>query len=406
MPSEDFYKGYSFQLFSLDVFISTIFVFIFLFIIPFLFQASIFKPFKEALSDFEITDIYFSSVLPSLDLPKETDIIIINTGMKTLDGLKELNDVAYLKVIKSLEGQGISVLGIDHEFNAEPNTQLFEVTKSVLSSENVVLANDINYLNNLKKINKNNVEYGYNSGYNYYLPKSKQSTKTARKFIPRYINNLDTFYHYGIKIAEQYNPDAVKRLFKRDKAEERINFKGNWDKYEIINASQVFQGNYPEDYFRNKIVLMGVIDTSGTSDDFNRLYYTPLNETTSGRTFPDMYKTIITANIISMVITDDYFSDIQSWIVLLITFILCYFNMVLFGYIGYKSQKWYELLSTLTFVIESFLVVFLTVNLFYEYKIEIDLTLVILASALSTVVYELYTDSIKPVFLLAISKLK
>jgi hypothetical protein len=28
------------------------------------FSADIFKPFREALSDFEITDVYFSTVLP------------------------------------------------------------------------------------------------------------------------------------------------------------------------------------------------------------------------------------------------------------------------------------------------------------------------------------------------------
>jgi len=151
---------------------------------------------------------------------------------------------------------------------------------------------------------------------------------------------------------------------------------------------------------------MGVIDTSGSSDDFKRLYYTPLNETTSGRTFPDMYETIITANIISMIITDDYFSEIDDWVVLIIAFVICYLNMVLFGYIGYRASKWYELLATITFIIESFSVAFLTVNVFYEYKIEIDLTLVILATALSIVVYELYTDSIKPFTLLLISKFK
>lgn len=57
MPNKDYYKGYSFRLFSLDVFLSTVFVF--LFIIPMFFSADIFKPFREALSDFEITDVYF-----------------------------------------------------------------------------------------------------------------------------------------------------------------------------------------------------------------------------------------------------------------------------------------------------------------------------------------------------------
>lgn len=405
MPNQDFYKSYSFRLFSLDVFMSTVFVFVFLFLIPLFFQADVFKPFREALSDFEITDVYFSSVLPELDVPKETDIVIINTGIRTLDGLIELNDIGHLKIINSLQGQGINVLGIDHNFEADPDSKMFEAVQTYLSTQNVVLAEDVN-LNKIKSKEEISPEFGFNWGYENYLDNNKQSTKTVRKFIPKYISNLDTFYHYGIRIAEQYNPDAVKRLFERKKEEERINFKGNFDKYDIIDARQVLSGEYEKGFFENKIVLMGVIDTTGTSDDFNRLYYTPLNETTSGRTFPDMYETIITANIISMIITDDYFTEIDTWIVLLITFAVCYFNMVLFGYIGYRATKWYELLATITFVIESFAVAFLTVNLFYEYKIEIDLTLVILATALSIVVYELYTDSIKPFSKLIYSKFR
>ncbi len=47
-----------------------------------------------------------------------------------------------------------------------------------------------------------------------------------------------------------------------------------------------------------------------------------------------MYETIILANIVSMLITDDYFTEVSSWVSLVITFFLCYFNMVIFGYIG------------------------------------------------------------------------
>ena len=405
MPNNEFYSGYSFRLFSLDVFISTILVFVILFILPWFFQADIFKPFREALADYEITDVYFSSVLPSLDLPKETDIVIINTGVPTLDGYKELGDLGYLKVVHSLQGQGAIVIGIDHKFESEKGSKLFEATQTYLQEENVVLSSNSSP-EKLIKFNENNVENGFKVGYNYYLDKIRQNSNTVRKFSPMYINKLDTFYHFGIEIANQYNPDAVKRLLERGNDEERISYKGNSDKFEIINANDVFQGNYPEDYFRNKIVLMGVVDTSRKSDDFSKLYYTPLNETTSGRTFPDMYKIIITANVISMVITDDYFNEFSTWYVLLIAFIVCYLNMVFFGYIGYRATRWFEIVSALTFFIESFAVVFLTVNLFYEYKVDVNLTIIVIVAALSTVVYELYTDTIKPLTLLIVTKFK
>lgn len=132
------------------------------------FSADIFKPFREALSDFEITDVYFSTVLPQIDIPKETDLIIINTGIRTLDGLQEINDLAYLKVNNSKEGQGINVLGIDHDFEVEPNSKMYEAIKTYLSNENVVLADKVN-LKKIKEKSDNDVEEGFNWGYKNYL---------------------------------------------------------------------------------------------------------------------------------------------------------------------------------------------------------------------------------------------
>lgn len=405
MPNNDFYKSYSFQIFSLDVFLSTILVFVFLFIIPLFFSFDVFKPFKNALADFQITDVYFSSILPELEIEKETDIVIVNTGIKTLDGIQEVSEIGYLKLINALSNTDASVVGVDYDFTSEPGSKLYEATKTYLSTVNLVLADNIN-MTKYKSKKVDNVEYGYNWGFKNLLDNNKQETNTVRSFKTKFISELDTNYHFGIKLAEEYNPDAVERLLAKATDSERINYRGNWDKFNIIDIKQVLSGDYEEDYFTNKIVITGVIDTSGTSDDFSRLYYTPLNETTSGRTFPDMYETIILANIVSMIITDDYFTEISSIYVLGIAFLICYFNMVIFGYIGYKAQKYYELLAVLIFMIESFAVAFLTVNLFYSYKIEIDLTLVIIATALTIVVYELYTDSVKPFTKLIISKLK
>lgn len=406
MPSNDFYKSYSFKLFSLDVFNSTILVFIFLWVIPLFFSLDIFKPFKNALADFEITDVYFSVILPELDIEKETDIVIINTGIRTLDGIQEISDVGYLKLIGALVEEDVTVLGIDHNFQSEPGSKLYDATQTYLNSMNIILSRNIK-TKDFQEITETNVEYGISWGFKNLASNGKKETNTVRNFKSKYINELDTFYHFGIELVRQYNPDAVDRLLLRGKDSERINFRGNWDKFEIIDVTQVLNNEYEEGYFTNKIVLTGVVDTTGTSDDFSRLYYTPLNETTSGRTFPDMYETIILANIVSMLITDDYFTEVSSWVSLVITFFLCYFNMVIFGYIGYKAKKFYEILAVLIFMVESFGIAFLTVNLFYTYQIDLDLTLVILATALTIVVYELYTDSIKPFsqeFLLKIGK--
>ncbi len=158
MPSNDFYKSYSFKLFSLDVFNSTILVFIFLWVIPLFFSLDIFKPFKNALADFEITDVYFSVILPELDIKKETDIVIINTGIRTLDGIQEISDVGYLKLIGALVEEDVTVLGIDHNFQSEPGSKLYDATQTYLNSMNIILSRNIK-TKDFQEITETNVEY-------------------------------------------------------------------------------------------------------------------------------------------------------------------------------------------------------------------------------------------------------
>lgn len=114
MPLDDYYKSYSFQLINLDVFFSTLSVFVLLFISPYLFSIDFLKPFKDALSDYEITDIYFSKILPELDIPVETDILVVNTGVPTRNGFKELSDVNYAQIVKALQNFEPSTIAIDH----------------------------------------------------------------------------------------------------------------------------------------------------------------------------------------------------------------------------------------------------------------------------------------------------
>lgn len=53
-------------------------------------------------------------------------------------------------------------------------------------------------------------------------------------------------------------------------------------------------------------------------------YYTPLNERSSGRSIPDMFGVIIHANIISMLLDEDYIDDVPEWLLYLFSFLYFY----------------------------------------------------------------------------------
>lgn len=401
MPLDDYYKSYSFQLINLDVFFSTLSVFVLLFISPYLFSIDFLKPFKDALSDYEITDIYFSKIIPELDIPIETDILVVNTGVPTRNGFKELSDVNYAQIVKALQNFEPSTIAIDHEFTIQEDEKNYDYVKQVLSSwDNIIVRKDLikegKYFTKTNEISP--VVEGVASGYGNFLIKRNKEHSTIRTFPPRVILGKDTLTHIAVKAAQNFNPDAVERMLSRKYETEVINYRGGHQKFEIIDAKQLYKGEFDPEMITNRIIIMGVVDTSGVSDEFNRTFYTPLNESITGRTFPDMHGVIINSNIVSMILTDEYFKRVPQWVSFAITFFVCYINMLFFGYIGWRNKKWYEIAALLTFVFESVLLAIINVNLVNAYQIQINFTASIIAAALSIPVFELYTDSFKPFF--------
>ena len=399
MPIDDYYRSYSFRLFNWDVLLSTITVFVLLFIAPFLFSGSSLKPFKEALSDFEITDIYFSVILPELELPKETDVLIVNTYVQTKYGLKELSDANYAQMIKAIQQFQPEVIGINHDFTIKRSDKSYNYVYTVLHSfDNLVLEKELEIQDGefVLRHEEGELYDGLNITHSNFLKDRDRTTSTIRSFPAKIIDGIDTSVHFGIELAKVYNEDAVNRMFEKNQSFETINYLGDHSKYDIINAQQLFRGEFDPELIKNKIVIMGPIDTLGLSHDFSKIYYTPLNENSSGRTIPDMYETLIHSNIVSMVIFDEYFKKVPEWGATLIAFVICYLNMLLFGYVGWKSKKWYELIALVVFMVESFGIAIVNVLIVNEFKMQINLTSSVIAAALSIPIFELYTDSVKP----------
>lgn len=70
--------------------------------------------------------------------------------------------------------------------------------------------------------------------------------------------------------------------------------------------------------------------------------------------------------------------------------------MVIFTYIIVKNKKWYEIISLFVFVLESILILVVTVIGFVIYRYEMDLTMPIFALAASVFTFEIYNSSLKP----------
>lgn len=408
MPLDEYFKSYSFKLINMDVLYSTIAVFAILLVIPPLTDFESLQPFRKAVEDFDITDIYFSPDIRG-EQPAETDITIIQAAVNTREGLTEVSDINYLKLVNAIAPYQPKVIGIDHKFDDSPDAKAYNAIKGIFGElDNLILSHPflVNENGEISKLEipEESALYGLNLAFDNITTTNEQSESSVRNFRTRYISENDTSYHYSVELARKFNPDAVDRFLIRDNDFERINYRGNVDKFKIINARDIIKGNFEESDINNKIVMIGFVGTNMAVADVSKLYFTPLNENTSGRTFPDMYKLIIDANIVSMLLTDEYFDKLSLWATVTFAFLLCYSNMLFFGYVGYKNPKMYELTALLTFMVETFAIGYLTVYLFEAYNMESNFTLAIIAVAVSIPVFEIYTDTIKPFFRWIFSK--
>ena len=416
------FKEILLHFFHFDIFFNTVNVFVILAIFPLAFSSPMFNSLKYALSDFDITDIYFSKILPAMELPKETDVILVNLGVPTNTGLTVIGNLTMGKLIQAINQNEPAAVGINHILKKDNKNEIYNyfLANSLNETKNLVMACNLTNYNNEKGYFKN-IEISDSMfienatlAVNNLLTDKDKKYSTIRDFYPKLPHiklnhnpknkknidkskeNLSYKYSFGLALAQKFNPEAVKRLLERKNKKETISYIGNYDKFEVVDAVDILESNIDLSIIKNKIVILAPFDTSGISNELSRMYYTPLNERTAGRTFADMYEVFIHANIISMLLTDNYFDEMSDNTSIFFAFLLCYINLALFKYIKNKNEKWFEISALMIFSLSSIAIAYFTVNSFYEYRYELKLTLAILASAVSLFVFEVYYDTVKP----------
>jgi CHASE2 domain-containing sensor protein len=379
------------KLINIDAFLSTLLVFVSMLIFPLIFSLSFFDPFEKALADFEITDVGFTELHEQKNIKSDSNIVIVN-----IKDMKASHLIILFDVLSDIKPK---VIGVEDLLNLN---KLSEEQKDILADKfagsNIIYgyyknAND-KQIDLLK--NKNN-ELAY---LDIFFDKDREFF-TAREFYPSINSKDNKKYSFALSIVNKFDKNKSERLLQRDKKSERIYYKGNLEKFYWTHGFDVIDQLEDHQYLKSKIVLLGEFTPDKEPYVINKGYFTPLNEDNVGRTFTDMYPIVLQANIISMILNDNYYNSLPGWIAAIVAFILTYMNMMIFRRININHKQWYEITSVLIFLIESIIILFLTVILFHEYNFELNLTLAIFALALSIFLYEGYQESVKPLTLRA-----
>lgn len=329
----------------------------------------------------------------------DTSIVIVNVGY--------LNRKQIASQLERIEKESPRVIGIDLLFSKSENNEDDSLLTSVISRyKNCVVVNQVSLFNEdtetfdsitLPGIQfKERIKYGFAN-----LPSSgDESRRTVRDFIPLAVAGMDTAYSFAASIVGLYNQAALANVTERGKAREPINFRRNISGlgYYFINHDQALDTAMSLSVCKNKIVLLGFTGIDLQTKTFEDIFFTPLNENYAGKSFPDMYGVVIHANIISMILADDYINEMPFAANLLIAFFICFTMVFVLEKTKKRFTRVYAGISKLIILFTVIFYFFIAVYVFSLYNFQLNLTLTLISIFLVPTAIEIYENYLNPLF--------
>src|SRR5436190_16082032 len=114
-----------------------------------------------------------------------------------------------------------------------------------------------------------------------------------------------------------------------------------------------------------------------------------MNEKYAGKTTPDMNGIIVHANIISMVIENNYIRKVPEWVGWLVAIFIGWLHMSLFIRYYLENHIWFHLVAKIAQLFSAFFFAYLGFRLFDRYgvKLEMELTLVVIILAVDIIYF-------------------
>jgi CHASE2 domain-containing sensor protein len=156
-----------------------------------------------------------------------------------------------------------------------------------------------------------------------------------------------------------------------------------------IDIDQVMNGDFAPELFKDKIVIMGFLGDYFGDPSWEDKYFTPLNKKVAGRANPDMFGVVVHANIVSMILNEDYVGELSGWEQIAIAILLGILTVALFIIVDEKLPVWFDAMSVLIQVVQILLISGLVVYAFAVFNFKLELSLALGVSALIGPCYDL-----------------
>lgn len=346
---------------------------------------SLLFPEATALRDFEFTDLLFNE-RPKPN--KDTNIVLVNIGNLDRRGLAN--------EIEQIVRQNPKALGIDCNFRIlkEPvsdsllSVALSKVRNLVMFSKLTFSSGSKGEMDSLECSHTQFSKYGTPGFANLVFP-GEERFLTSRKFIPTGHVNGDTVLSFALELARKANPEKVRSFIRNHTEYSTINFRRNIQEYHFLDVSDFTN---PEKklpvQLKDKIVIMGFMgDSLGTNlySTIEDKFHTPLNVAPLGKSYPDMFGVVIQANIISMILHEDFIYSPGEWPTFFINFLIVFFHILVLSVAHKHLHNYYDLFALGLLIVQIVVFAMIRYVLFMNFQIQLDLNITIGTLALASI---------------------
>ncbi len=363
-----------------------IFAIMYLLVLVPLNRLSFLDPVSQNLGDFDFYDMVYTQLReePSPD----TNIVIVNIG--------NLSRGEIAVQLERLIKYNPKVIGVDALFLQSKDSIEDRGLAEVISSyKNMVLVNKVEqYVEKTEKYSKlttsikefsQTAQQGFAN-----FPEKSGSFRTIREFRPSVPYKDTTLNSFAVEIVKSFSLSKLEVLYERENETEDINYRGNYQKFYYIDSDELLDQESDFPFIKDKIVLLGYLGENINDKSLEDVFFTPLNPKYSGRSLPDMYGVVIHANIVSMILNENYINKMSLPFALFIAFVVGYINCFLIIKIRARWKDFLGTITKLSIFLQSIFYLYLSIAVFHYYNYKPDLTLAVVVVFLGVTAVDIY----------------
>jgi hypothetical protein len=198
-----------------------------------------------------------------------------------------------------------------------------------------------------------------------------------------------------MEIARLYDSVKINRLLRQTPHEEFINFTSRYEEHgslQMIRHRQMLQGSFDSTKLNNAIVLMSYFGNENGEVDNSLLFFSPLNNKPLGRANPDMFWGLIHANIITMILDENYIYVLSIFEEFVIAIIASFLHIMVLMWIHERFPKIAEPMAIALVILQLTIFAMLRYYLFLFFDIKATLTFTLASLVIAGILVGLYMN--------------